>query len=534
MLYRKTTTAVSAVILGVMALLGSTAHAQVDLNAVRSAANPFPTVVFSRESLPRTTRARGDTTTYYEVRVPGSSQVALNVRSELGTLVPASGGRSDGLGGVAVRYDFTNLRLDTALTAAAPDFFIQSRDGAVDYVTQNHAGLGLRAGGTATQGTNPQCDGRTCAIFEISGQNAVGGTDVPADANLLVTLWNKLSVAEDGRGTIQVRTYRSYDDALVAGTMGLRSDTGVKTLVHVASSVTTRITAGTAAVADVAADPRFTNFAPAGAKPLGSISTILAGHYLADGSGVVTGLSDVMDTENSGIVITDTTQNLGFGTFYLATSSACAGTGAAGVTVSDMGDNAGNGVAGVAAATMDVPARMLCVAPKNSAPANASAAVRAAAPNLEIPATSLMAAVSYAAVTGNAFAATGMTRPVGSIVRNGATVQISYLSVSDRVNQRIIITNRSGVDAEYELTNFYTEDGTEASGGEDAMGVVPMASSIVVLTRDAVQFTGSRSRGSATLAVTAPAGMISVATTQVNLSDGSTDTINYEVMGAGQ
>lgn len=533
MLYRKTTTAISAVILGVMALLGVTAHAQVDLNAVRSAANPFPTVVFSRESLPRTARVRGDTTTYYETKVPSASQGALTISAALGTLVPSKTpvGRADGLGGVAVRFDLTNLRFGIALTSDS--LFVENADRSSNLVTAGDTGRGLRAGGTAAAGSNTQCDGRTCAIFEIDSTSTT--VDTPADTLVTLALWNgHLHVAEDGRGTVRVRTYRSYDDALEAGSMGLRADTGARTLVHVLSSVTTRIVPGTAAVADVAADPRFTNFAPAGAKALGSISTILAGHYLADGSGIVTSLGDVMDVENSGIVITDTTQSLGFGTFYLATSAACAGTGAAGVTVSDMGDNAGNGVAGVAAATTAVPARHLCVAPKNSAPATASAAVRAAAPNLEIPATSLMAAVSYAAVTGNAFAATGMTRPVGSIVRNGATVQISYLTVSERVNQRIIITNRSGADAEYELTNFYTEDGTEASAGEEAMGVVPMGSSIVVLTRDAVQFTGSRARGSATLAVTAPAGMISVASTQVNNSDGSTDTINYEVMGAGQ
>lgn len=304
----------------------------------------------------------------------------------------------------------------------------------------------------------------------------------------------------------------------------MRSDTGAKLVVDVKSSVTTKINMGTTpAVADVAADPRFTNFAPAGMRPLGNIAITLATSHLLASGGMVTMLSDVMDTNNSGIVFTDSTENLGFGTFQLRAGMDCStATGAGPVSVPAEGANAGRGVAGIAAGT-----RTLCVAPKRPGTATTG-------PFQEIPVTMINANVTYAAVPNNQFAPMGMDGPIGSIVRNGATVQISYLTVSDRYNQRIIITNRSGSDAEYELTKFYTEDGTEGTAGEDAMGMVPMESSIVVLTRDAVQFTGSRSRGSATLAVTAPARTISVATTQVNLSDGSTDTINYEVMGAGQ
>lgn len=540
MLYRKTTTAISAVILGVVALLGATAHA-INLNHVVAPGAPFPTTVFSKETLPRPTSARQ---THHEVRVAQASQVALNFDSVLGTLIPAAASatpalRSDALGGVAIRYDLTNLQWNTPLSTS--DLYMVRGDDSALPNSQSAVPRGLRAGGTATAGNTPSCNGLTCAIFEIAVANAIA--DLTADTKLTLITWDSvLAVHRDGGGMARVRVYRNFDDALAAGSVGLRSDSGARLVVNVASSVTTRITPGAPAVADVAADPRFTNFAPAGAQSLGRISiTLNTAHYKADREVAeldmntqVATLADVMNTTDSGIAFTDTTQNLGFGTFYLGPAAAagttptCAAQGAAGVSVASEGENIGRGTAAVFSGT-----RALCVAPRRPVDPATMRTARTG-PNQEIPATAIMASVSYAPFTGNAFAAAGVAGPVGSIVRNGASAQLGYLTVSDRYNQRIIITNRTMTDAEYELTNFYTEDGTEASGGEDVMGVVPAETSIVVLTRDAVQFTGSRARGSATLAVTAPAASVSVATTQVNLSDGSTDTVNYDVTGAGQ
>lgn len=536
MLYRKTTTAFSAVILGVMALLGATVHAQINLSNTGRPGSPIGTFTVSKETLPRTTRQTGASQTYYQVKASPASQNALNLMSLLGAVAPPGDATPSGFGGIAVRYDLgPNLRFNTAVTAA--QLVLQQGDGTNIVDGGSGATRGLRAGGTATAGSNSLCSGFTCAIFEV---DPGAGITLAADTRVWLLTWNNtLAVSADGAGQVRVRVYRSYDDALAAGGFagssitGLRSDTGAKTAVDVKSSITTRITRGSPAVADVAADPRFTNFAPAGTKPLGGISISLppatAPHWIAqatDENELVDTLSEVMSTADSGIAFTDSTGNLGFGTFRLTTAATCPAAGAGAVTVADMGDNIGQGTAAVFSG-----ARTLCVTPRTSATTPAAIAT---APNREIPVTAIMASVSYAPVTGNAFAPADMAGPVGSIVRNGATVQLSYLTVSDRYNQRIIITNRSMADAEYELTNFYTEDGTEASGGEDVMGVVPAETSMVVLTRDAVQFTGSRARGSATLAVTAPAGAISVATTQVNLSDGSTDTINYDVTGAGQ
>ena len=514
MLYRKTTTAFSAVILGVMALLGATAHAQPDLDkqnqtAGLTVADPIAVVTFSRESLP-TLAARQ---THYQVRVPSSSQAVFNPVFQLGYPVQGTVGGANGVGGIAVRYDLENLQFDTALVVS--EFELVGS-------TPSDAPKRLAAGGTGQPGSDSRCDGRTCAVFEFG---AAGSYIVPANTVVRLWSWSKLSIHGDGAGRMRARVFTSFDAAMEAGSRGLRKDTGSKVIAHVASSVTTRISGGTPAVSDVAATPRFTNFAPPGIKPLGAITIALnRTHYLAGGGGLVSGLDDVTAPGTNGqIIFTDRTENLGFGSFSLRTGAGCsAATGMIAVTVPTMGDNAGRGSSNLFSDGL----RTLCVAPKATSRAPG-------APNYEIPATVINAAVNYTGTNGRAFAPADAAGTVGTIVRNGATVQLSYLTVSDRYNQRIIITNRSAADAEYELSSFYTEDGTEGAAGETAEGTVPAMSSIVVLTRDAVTFTGSRSRGSATLAVTAPASTISVATTQVNLSDGSTDTINYEVTGAG-
>ena len=519
MLYRKTTTAVSAVILGVMALLGATAHAQLDLdrqnqNAARSVQNPLPVVVFSRESLPNLAARQ----THYVVRVPAGSQTVLIPVFQFGYPVGRGTGGADGLGGVAIRYDLENLQFNPAAPVGVAQ--VQIIGGAGTPVTDVNAPRRLAAGGTGQAGSDSRCDGRTCAIFEV-GTDA--NTELPGNAVMQLWSWNgNLQVHPEGAGRMRARVFSNFDSAMEAGSRGLRKDTGTKTIIHIASSVTTRISGGTPAVADVATTPRFTNFAPPGMKPLGGISiTLNTAHYLADGTGLVSGLDDVTAPgNNGGIVFTDSTENLGFGNFSLRAGATCPAAGSITVGVPTMGDNAGRG-----SSNLFVGARTLCVAPKRTGGLGT--------PNYEIPATVITAAVNYTGSTGRGFAPADMTGTVGTIVRNGATVQLSYLTVSDRYNQRIIITNRSAADAEYELSSFYTEDGTEGAAGETAEGTIPAMSSIVVLTRDAVTFTGARSRGSATMAVTAPASTISVATTQVNLSDGSTDTINYEVMGAG-
>ena len=149
-------------------------------------------------------------------------------------------------------------------------------------------------------------------------------------------------------------------------------------------------------------------------------------------------------------------------------------------------------------------------------------------------------------VTGPGAAATPMTvledMAIGSIVRNGSSVRVTYLTVNEKYNQRLIIVNRSSRDVEYTLGQFVTEDGTEVEGTDMATGMVGANSQVVMKVRDLLSFTdlativdstGSMRevppRTAATVTANAPSGMLAVATTQVNLEDGSTDTVLYEI-----
>ena len=114
---------------------------------------------------------------------------------------------------------------------------------------------------------------------------------------------------------------------------------------------------------------------------------------------------------------------------------------------------------------------------------------------------------------------------VGGIVRNGTTKYIPYMTTFEDYNQRLVIVNRGASAASYSIT-FTTEDGTTATAGSAATGSVPAGEVLSIKVSDIVTLAG-KTRTAATLVVVAPSGDIDVATNQVNLSDGSTDTVVY-------
>lgn len=115
------------------------------------------------------------------------------------------------------------------------------------------------------------------------------------------------------------------------------------------------------------------------------------------------------------------------------------------------------------------------------------------------------------------------TVAVGSTARNGTTVQIPYLTTFADYNQRLVVVNRGASDAEYNIT-FTTEDGTTATAGSAASGTLVAGEVLSLRASDIVTLAG-KTRTAATLTVVATSTTIDVATNQVNLSDGSTDTV---------
>ena len=126
---------------------------------------------------------------------------------------------------------------------------------------------------------------------------------------------------------------------------------------------------------------------------------------------------------------------------------------------------------------------------------------------------------------------------LASIDRDGASVEIPYLTTSEKHNQRLIIVNRGTRPAAITNIDFTTEDGTEVelmdtvqAAMDAGLLVVPAQSSWVARMDRTISITGDSRRVAASVAFAATGGHLSVATTQINVSDGSTDTVVYDVM----
>jgi hypothetical protein len=93
-------------------------------------------------------------------------------------------------------------------------------------------------------------------------------------------------------------------------------------------------------------------------------------------------------------------------------------------------------------------------------------------------------------------------------------------------NQRLVLVNRGSADVTYAVT-FTPETGVTATAGSAATGTLKANSTTIVKATDLVTITGS-SRTAATVAIVSAAANIDAATTSVNLSDKSTDTVKLK------
>jgi len=141
------------------------------------------------------------------------------------------------------------------------------------------------------------------------------------------------------------------------------------------------------------------------------------------------------------------------------------------------------------------------------------------------PAGTYAISATYAAAAANDLVQTWTGAALGAISRNGTTNQINYLTTFSGYNQRVILTNRSTVAGTYAFT-FQTETGVTAVAGTAATGTLAASSVTVLKVADIVTLTGG-SRAAATFTAVLAGSNVGVATTQVNLSDGATDTVTY-------
>ena len=123
---------------------------------------------------------------------------------------------------------------------------------------------------------------------------------------------------------------------------------------------------------------------------------------------------------------------------------------------------------------------------------------------------------------------TGASVELGSISRNGVVVQIPYLTTFEGYRQRIIIVNRNAKAIEIAGMTFTPEEGATATSKMTTADMMIEANkSKILLVEDIVDISGDRTRTAATVSIVAKAGTIDVATQQVNLGDGATDTVEY-------
>jgi hypothetical protein len=140
-----------------------------------------------------------------------------------------------------------------------------------------------------------------------------------------------------------------------------------------------------------------------------------------------------------------------------------------------------------------------------------------------IPVANYTVAVDLAGVATKVPPADVGATGFGSIVRDGTQIEVDYLTTFSGYNQRVLMTNRGNRDYTYETT-FTTEAGVTATPGAAATGTLKAGQVTVVKVSDMVTFTGG-TRGSGVITIPATAGTVDAAATQVNLSDGGTDTV---------
>ena len=125
---------------------------------------------------------------------------------------------------------------------------------------------------------------------------------------------------------------------------------------------------------------------------------------------------------------------------------------------------------------------------------------------------------------------------LGSIDRDGASVNIPYLTTSVKHNQRLIIVNRGTRPVAITSIQFNTEAGTDAelmapvqAAMEAGLIEIPGGATWVARMDQTLNITGDSRRTAATIAFAGTKGVLSVATTQINFADSSTDTVVYTV-----
>lgn len=385
---------------------------------------------------------------------------------------------------VFVRYDLTNGvfgEAPTITTATASSTIAQGGTAGASFVI-------FQVSATADI---PQTQAVTMGVSEIAS------LDVSSNVTVQMVVYETLTQATS-QGDALVSKTSASGAALVAFTSGLDLDAAAATAGNVAE-----------------VEDDFKKFATGGAAPDNAISDNLAllgsstlgaqAGVLSADDGQAVALADMINTATSTATIS--------GDFSVATHSI-------GI---DSNANCATALAALTANTAGDGATAETVADLNAKP---NLCYTADSGTTAIPEGEYGISFTLTpAVATRTNQTTALSGTIGEVVHNGTTVQLPYLTTFEDYNQRIVMVNRAASDAAYNISSFQTEDGVTATAGDKASGSIPAGGTLVIKVTDAVTLAGG-TRAAATLNIVAPSAKISVATTQVNLDDASTDTIS--------
>ena len=362
---------------------------------------------------------------------------------------------------------------------------------------------------------------------------SMGPSDVAIDDHLFIEVTDAVAVPP-GTGSYTASISASGSDA--PGRLG-----GSATIVNVVSALDASVTKAADVIADVGTGfLQFTadtslNAQNTGVARLGmfhaKVASLTSGMILAADDGEAAAASDVIKAGDTAVGLT-VKGDLSIGAFKIvadAQADAAAGT-------PNTADCAASGAPAATAKTATKSDLTSTASKPNEGTASRAAGSYELCVDVNdegtnttpIPEGEYTATVS---VTGPGTAAQPAVavddKTIGKITRDGTSVRVTYLTASEKYNQRLIIVNRGNRDITYNIGEFVMEDGTMVEGTSMATGMIKAKSQGVMRVRDLLNFTAGNMRAAATVTADGTMSSISVATTQVNLEDGSTDTVLY-------
>ncbi|MCY4514736.1 MAG: hypothetical protein OXC69_06360 [Candidatus Tectomicrobia bacterium] len=519
---------VAIVTMGSALLLGPGLAAAIDIQLDGKGDNAATPVSYAAETLPAADPMTGG----YTVAFP-DGDLDLHVKPRR---------RIDETEDIFIRLDLAGMVIGGAPQLITPTI---DADGAVTSIgTPDDTGL---SSGGATE---------SFVVFEVGNVALNQSVGIRLQTNGMLT-------SSSGPVTATISSYSDPDEAL-DGEFATSSFSGSATVIRIVSGVATTFKPNTTAVASV--DAGFLKFLPEEGKDvtsqarlgwLGVQENLAATAGIRNASdGAALGDGNIIDA--GGMISFTVMGNLDIGAFSVideefqdaegtvvaagtegAIPSAVCPTGAEGAP--DRGtlvDSEGDMLVGEegelpmgadsgSSGDMTEGIKLLCV----------NVDVSGADTNMTPIPEAMFTAIAYVKRTADADAMmVGEEGPAGAIRRNGAKVNIPYLTTSEKHNQRLIVVNRGSRDVQVTSIQFNSEAGTEvelsatAQAALDAgLMMIPAGETLVVRMDQALNITGDSRRTAAALGFNGVASNLSVATTQVNLSDGSTDTVVFTV-----